>query len=301
MFHRTSVAQAPTKNGATGPCTHQHHHHHHHHHHQATNVIIGDHHQQPLIIIHHVNIRGPKGPRDSTLLPDLRPIPVTRPDAVLLLLPFSCRHFGWLWPALCSTNITFQRESVQIWHENTIKQKTTPKGQMLPFSHMYTTPSEGHFCGPQLSSSFLYTEQTDAEGLGRKLLLTPLAPPGKPPEIQTVGTAAASDKMLTLQALSSSLNARTKKRGCLGRGKLLGDLWQSVPQNGCIHFHIIQQLRFGVFREGVFQEMPALEGQALKDISVRFAGENHLRTQKNTKQNSAQRFLKDPFFSAAEL
>ena len=56
-----------------------------------------------------------------------------------------------------------------------------------------------------------------------------------------------------------------------------------------------QQLRFGVFREGVFQKMPALEGQFLKEISVRFAGENHLRTQKNTKQSSAQRFLNDPF------
>ena len=56
-----------------------------------------------------------------------------------------------------------------------------------------------------------------------------------------------------------------------------------------------QQLRFGVFCEGVFQKMPALEGQFLKEISVRFAGENHLRTQKNTKQSSAQRFLNDPF------
>ena len=48
-----------------------------------------------------------------------------------------------------------------------------------------------------------------------------------------------------------------------------------------------QQLRFGVFREGVFQKMPALEGQFLKEISVRFAGENHLRTQKT--QNKALR------------
>ena len=41
--------------------------------------------------------------------------------------------------------------------------------------------------------------------------------------------------------------------------------------------------------------MPALEGQFLKEISVRFAGKNHVRTQKNTKQSSAQRFLNDPF------
>ena len=157
----------------------------------------------------------------------------------------------------------------------------------------------------------------------------------------------------------------------------------------CTQTCLPQQLRFGVFREGVFQKMPALEGQIsrgqkrhiniwhinffchhsppvcprdnpglsqgqtglplckimrkprfvpgttwvlslgqtgfvpgtiepgvdpsatgpkrlclcafflpenfLKEISVRFAGENHLRTQKNTKQSSAQRFLNDPF------
>ena len=67
----------------------------------------------------------------------------------------------------------------------------------------------------------------DAEGLGRKLLLTPplLATPGKP---------LASHEMLTLQALSSSLNPGTAKRGCLGQGKPLGDLWQPVPQNSRI-------------------------------------------------------------------
>ena len=62
-----------------------------------------------------------------------------------------------------------------------------------------------------------------------------------------------------------------------------------------------QQLRFGVFREGVFQKMPALEGQFLKEISVRFAGENHLRTQKTHKTKLCaevpERPLpKDPFF-----
>ena len=51
---------------------------------------------------------------------------------------------------------------------------------------------------------------------------------------------------------------------------------------------ICQQLRFGVFREGVSKKMPALEGQFLKEISVRFAGENPLRTQKKT-QNKALR------------
>ena len=45
-------------------------------------------------------------------------------------------------------------------------------------------------------------------------------------------------------------------------------------------------MRFGVFREGVFQKMPALEGQFPKEMSVRFAGENHLRTEKNTRNEA---------------
>ena len=56
---------------------------------------------------------------------------------------------------------------------------------------------------------------------------------------QAAGTVTASHKMPTLQALSSSLNAGTAKGGCLGRGKALGDLRQSVPQNGRVHLHII--------------------------------------------------------------
>ena len=48
--------------------------------------------------------------------------------------------------------------------------------------------------------------------------------------------------MLTLQALSSSLNAGAAKGGCLGRGeRLLGALRQSVPQNGRDHLHIIEK------------------------------------------------------------
>ena len=49
----------------------------------------------------------------------------------------------------------------------------------------------------------------------------------------------ASQKMLTLQALSSSLNAGTAMRGCLGRGELLGALRQSVPQNGRVHYKYV--------------------------------------------------------------
>ena len=47
--------------------------------------------------------------------------------------------------------------------------------------------------------------QMDAEGLGRKLLLTHLVTPGFPPEKQTVSTVTASDQ-----------------RGCVGQGKAFG-------------------------------------------------------------------------------
>ena len=57
--------------------------------------------------------------------------------------------------------------------------------------------------------TFFYTEQIDAEGLGRELLLTT---PGKTPEKQSVGTVTTSHKMLTLQALSSSLNTSAMQR-----------------------------------------------------------------------------------------
>ena len=64
--------------------------------------------------------------------------------------------------------------------------------------------------------------------------------PPNVPEKQTLGTVVASHKVLTLQALSSSLDAGTAKRGFLGGvGKetlrLVGDLRQSVPQNGRVH------------------------------------------------------------------
>ena len=58
----------------------------------------------------------------------------------------------------------------------------------------------------------------DAEGLGRGLLLTPLGTPQKVLKKQTASTVTASHKMLTLQALSRSLNAGTAKKGFLGQG-----------------------------------------------------------------------------------
>ena len=64
--------------------------------------------------------------------------------------------------------------------------------------------------------------------------------PRRAPEKQTVGTVTTSHKMLTLQALSSSLNAGALQReAALAEERLLGDLRQSVPQNGLVHQHTI--------------------------------------------------------------
>ena len=51
----------------------------------------------------------------------------------------------------------------------------------------------------------------DAEGSGRKLLLTPSGDTLRTPEKQTLGTVTVSQNMLTLQALSSSLNAGAER------------------------------------------------------------------------------------------
>ena len=88
----------------------------------------------------------------------------------------------------------------------------------------------------------IYTEQMDAEGLGRRLLLTPSGDPRTTPGKQTVGTVTASQKMLSLQALSSFLNAGPAKGGCLGRGEAPGRLRQSVPQNGRVRLHILEKI-----------------------------------------------------------
>ena len=70
--------------------------------------------------------------------------------------------------------------------------------------------------------SFVYTEQMDAEGSGRKLLLSPSGDPLRIPSKQTVGTVTISQNMLTLQTLSNSLNAGAAKGVCLGRGEAFG-------------------------------------------------------------------------------
>ena len=81
------------------------------------------------------------------------------------------------------------------------------------------------------------------QGLGSQTAAdTPFTPgePQKTPQKQTLGTVTKSNDMLTLQALSSSLNSGTAKRGCLGRGKAVGDLQQSVPQTGRVHVQILE-------------------------------------------------------------
>ena len=72
-------------------------------------------------------------------------------------------------------------------------------------------------------------------GFGSRTAADPSGDPPKVPKKQTVGTVTASHKVLTLQALSSSLNADTAKRGFLGQERLWGDLRQSVPRNGRVH------------------------------------------------------------------
>ena len=86
----------------------------------------------------------------------------------------------------------------------------------------------------------------DAEGLGRKLLLTPSDDRRRAPEKQTVGTVTASQKMLTLQALSSCLNAGAAKGGCLDRGEAFGCPPAVCPPERA-HLHIIDFRGFTCF------------------------------------------------------
>ena len=79
----------------------------------------------------------------------------------------------------------------------------------------------------------------DADCLGRKLLLTP-SDLQRTPEKQTVGTVT-SHRMLTLQALSSSLMPALKREAARTEERLLGDLRQPVPQNGRVRLHIIDR------------------------------------------------------------
>ena len=87
---------------------------------------------------------------------------------------------------------------------------------------------------------FFHLDQANGRGdLGRKLLLTPRQPPEKPWKADCGYCDTASHKMLTLQALSSSLSMPALQReAAWAEERLLGDLWQSVPQNGHVHLHM---------------------------------------------------------------
>ena len=86
----------------------------------------------------------------------------------------------------------------------------------FPLYPTHNPPSKMQIFFLLSSRKIIYTEQMDTEGLGRKLLLTPSGDPRRAPEKQTVGTVTTSHKMLTLQALSSSLNVGTAKRSSMG-------------------------------------------------------------------------------------
>ena len=77
------------------------------------------------------------------------------------------------------------------------------------------------------------------------------------------------------------------------------NLWETLRVKRPFFSLRSQQLRFGVFCEGVFQKMPALEGQFLKEITVRFAGENSEHRKHKTKlcaEVPERPLPKDPFF-----
>ena len=81
----------------------------------------------------------------------------------------------------------------------------------------------------------------DAEGLGRKLLLIPSGDPHRSPEKQTAGTVAASHQMLSPCKHFRHLSMLALQRGAAwAEERLSGALWQSVPQNGRVHLHIIE-------------------------------------------------------------
>ena len=77
----------------------------------------------------------------------------------------------------------------------------------------------------------------DAEGLGRKLLLTPPPTPGEPHEKQTVGSISQNANPASTFELSQCRHC--KERLPWAEERLLGDLRQSVPQNGRVHLHIV--------------------------------------------------------------
>ena len=86
------------------------------------------------------------------------------------------------------------------------------------------------------ASDLLYAEQMDAEGLGRKLLLTPSGDPRRTPEKQTVGTVDSMSKNAKPASTFELSQCRPRKGGAAwAEERLLGALRQS--ENGSVHLH----------------------------------------------------------------
>ena len=109
----------------------------------------------------------------------------------------------------------------------------------LPFQKTFLTWKNRNFLGCNVSGLFFYTEQMDTKGLGRKLLLTPpptLATPENPQK-QVVGTVTASHACSIRKHFRALSMPALQREAAWAEERLLGDLRQSVPQNG--HLHII--------------------------------------------------------------
>ena len=76
----------------------------------------------------------------------------------------------------------------------------------------------------------------DAEGLGRELLLTPPPPdPRRTTEKQTVGTVQHLIKFYLCKHFRALSMLALQREAAWAEERLLGDLWQTVPQNGRVH------------------------------------------------------------------
>ena len=77
-----------------------------------------------------------------------------------------------------------------------------------------------------------------AEGFGPQTAADPHCESLETAEKQPVGTVTASHKKLTLQALQVLSMPALQREAAWADERLVGDLWQSVPQNGRVHLHI---------------------------------------------------------------
>ena len=101
---------------------------------------------------------------------------------------------------------------------------------------------------PTVGRREIYTEQMDAEGLGRKLLLTPPGDTRKPWQAgcrHCDGGISQNAHPASTFELSQCWHCKERLPEC-EEERLLDDLGQSVPQNGRIHLHIKEERRLGI-------------------------------------------------------